>query len=206
MAVTLWDMESQDEANERLELLWNDALLQSDSPVFVGGVKWKSYRIHDLLHDVARSRLIKSPPTGMGLNLLNAHSQLLERYRLKTEKNLWHTLLNDGYIHQHLVWHLQKAGQVEQIHQLLREEPQIGGNGWYEARERLGQTAGYLTDITCAWELAEANWTEPTLPLVIGLQCRYALIIASVNSLAAKIPEDLLIALVKKKCGCRNKD
>lgn len=175
MAVTLWDMESQDEADERLELLWNDALLQSDSPIFVGDVEWKGYKIHDLLHDVARSRLIKSPPTGMGFNLPDAHSQLLERYRLKTEKNLWHTLLNDGYIHQNLVWHLEKAEGVEEIHQLLREEWQTSINGWFEAREKLGQPGGYITDISRAWELAEANWTESILPQVVSLQCRYAL-------------------------------
>ncbi|WP_292776903.1 NB-ARC domain-containing protein [Nostoc sp. NMS9] len=197
MAVTLWDMESQDEADERLELLWNDALLQSDSPIFIGGAEWKGYRLHDLLHDVARSLLIKSPPTGMGLNLLDAHSQLLERYRKKTEKNLWHTLPNDSYIHQNLVWHLEKAGQVEEIHQLLREESQAGNNGWYEVREKLGQTEGYITDISRAWELIEANWTESPLPQVVSLQCRYALITASLNSLAANLPNELLVALVK---------
>ncbi|MEH2212425.1 NB-ARC domain-containing protein, partial [Nostoc sp.] len=197
MAVTLWDMESPDEADERLELLWNDALLQSDSPVFVGGVEWKGYRIHDLLHDVARARLIKSPPTGMGLNLLDAHSQLLERYPGKTQKNLWHTLANDGYIHQNLVWHLEKAQRVEEIHSLLREESQTTSNGWFEAREKLGQAGGYITDISRAWELAEANWNELILPQVVGLQCRYALISASLNSLAANIPVNLLLALVK---------
>ncbi|MDZ8064751.1 MAG: NB-ARC domain-containing protein [Nostoc sp. DedQUE08] len=197
MAVTLWDIESQDEANECLELLWNDALLQSDSPVFVGGVEWKGYKIHDLLHDVARSRLIKSPPTGMGFNLLNAHSQLLERYRLKTEKNLWHILPNDGYIHQNLVWHLEKAERVEEIHSLLREESQTSSNGWFEAREKLGQAEDYITDFFRAWELAEANWTESTLPQVVGLQCRYALITASLNSLAGNLPVKLLVALIK---------
>ncbi|MBE9207566.1 hypothetical protein IQ244_13750 [Nostoc sp. LEGE 06077] len=197
MAVTLWNMESQDEANERLELLWNDALLQSDSPVFVGGVEWKGYRLHDLLHDVARSRLIQSPPTGMGFSLLDAHSQLLERYSKKTQKNLWHTLPNDGYIYQHLVWHLEKAGQIEKIHQLLKEESATGNNGWFEVREKWGQTEGYVTDISRAWELAEGNWNESNLPQVVGLQCRYALMMASVNSLADILPVELLVALVK---------
>ncbi|WP_375472038.1 hypothetical protein [uncultured Nostoc sp.] len=197
MAVTLWDMESQDEADQCLELLWNDALLQSDSPVFVGGVEWKGYRIHDLLHDVAGDQLIKSLPTGMDLNLLDAHSQLLERYRQKTEKNLWYTLPNDGYIHQNLVWHLEKAQRIEEIYQLLREESQTSSNGWFEAREKLGQAGGYITDISRAWELAEANWTESILPQVVGLQCRYALITASLNSLAGNLPAELLVALVK---------
>ncbi|MEH2063525.1 MAG: NB-ARC domain-containing protein, partial [Nostoc sp.] len=201
MAVTLWDMESHDEADKHLELLWNDALLQSDSPISFGGVECKGYRIHDLLHYVARSLLIQPPPTGMGFNLLNAHSQLLERYRLKTEKNLWHTLVNDGYIHQNLVWHLEKAEWVEEIHQLLREESQtlINGNGWFEAREKLGEPGGYITDISHAWELAEANWTESILPQVVSLQCCYALITASLNSLAANVPVNLLLALVKNE-------
>jgi hypothetical protein len=197
MAVTLWDMESQKKADKRLELLWNDALLQSDSPVFIGGVKWKGYRIHDLLHDVARGRLMKSPPTGMGLNLLDAQTQLLERYRRKTQKNFWHTLPNDGYIYQYLVWHLEKAEQIEEIHSLLREESHKASNGWFEAREKLGQAGGYITDISRAWELAEANWNESTLPQVVSLQCRYALISASVTSLAGNLPVELLVALVK---------
>ncbi|MEH1828631.1 MAG: NB-ARC domain-containing protein, partial [Nostoc sp.] len=198
MAVTLWNMESQDEANERLELLWNDALLQPDLPVFVGSVEWKGYRIHDLLHDVARGRLIKSPPMGMGFNLLNAQTQLLERYWGKTQKNFWHTLPNDSYIHQYLVWHLEKAGQIEEIHQLLREESQTGSNGWFEAREKLGQAEGYITDFFRAWKLAEENWTESILPQIAGLQCRYALITASLNSLAGgNLGVKLLVALVK---------
>ncbi|MFN6485299.1 hypothetical protein [Nostoc sp. DedQUE02] len=93
---------------------------------------------------------------------------------------------------------LDKAGQVEKIHQLLREESATGNNGWYEAREKLGQTAGYITDISRAWELTQTNCNELTQPQVVGWQCRYALITASVNSLAANIPGKLLVALVKK--------
>ncbi|WP_062291611.1 NB-ARC domain-containing protein [Nostoc piscinale] len=134
---------------------------------------------------------------GLGLKLADAHAVFLEKYRQKTHNNLWHTLPNDGYIHQHLVWHLEKAAQIEQIHQLLREESATGNNGWYEVREKLGQTGGYITDISRAWELAEANWTEATLPQIVGLQCRYGLITASLNSLAANLPVELLVALVK---------
>ncbi|MBD2206715.1 hypothetical protein H6G33_22055 [Calothrix sp. FACHB-1219] len=199
MAVTLWGMKSQDEANECLELLWNDALLQSDAPVFIGGVEFKGYRLHDLLHDVARSRLTKSPPTGIGIDLIDAHNQLLKRYQEKTENKLWHSLISDGYIHQNLVWHLEKAQQIAEIHALFREESVTGNNGWYEAQEKLGQVGGYIRDISRAWELAEANWNELTLSHVVSLQCRYALIKASLNSLAANLPAKLLLALVKNK-------
>jgi hypothetical protein len=132
---------------------------------------------------------------GLGLNLADVHAAFLKKYRQKTQNGLWHTLLDDGYIHQYLVWHLEKAGQLEEIHQLLREESATGSNGWYEVREQLAQTGGYITDISRAWELAEANRTESTL----SLQCRYALITASMNSLAANLPANLLVALVKNK-------
>ncbi len=81
----------------------------------------------------------------------------------------------------------------------MREESQTGSNGWYEAREKLGQAGSYITDISRAWELAQANWNESTLPQVVSWQCRYALIRASLNSLAANLPAKLLVALVKNK-------
>ncbi|MEH2361189.1 NB-ARC domain-containing protein, partial [Nostoc sp.] len=200
MTATLWDIADERDASDSLKDLQSKALLLPGVPLADGT---RTYRLHDLFHDLARN-LLTAPPQprrgdlpGLGISLVNAHVALLEKYRQKTQKNLWHTLPNDGYIHQYLVWHLDKAEQIEEIHQLLREESQTGSNGWYEAREKLGQTAGYITDISHAWELAEANWNESTLPQVVSWQCRYALITASLNSLAANLPAELLVALVK---------
>ncbi|GAK58799.1 NB-ARC domain protein [Candidatus Vecturithrix granuli] len=106
------------------------------------------------------------------------------------QDGLWHTLSDDGYIHAHLTWHLHKAGQVAQLHALLREETAAGRHGWHQARERLGQTAGFLEDVRLARTIAEQERQ-------IGLQCRYALILASFNSLAKNIPRPLLCALVR---------
>ncbi|MEH2393184.1 MAG: NB-ARC domain-containing protein [Nostoc sp.] len=200
MVATLWDIDDERDASDTLQYLSDKALLLPG--VSVNGTP--SYRLHDLFHDLA-CNLLTAPSTpkrpgdlaGLGFNLADAHAVLLEKYRQKTENNLWHSLPDNGYIHQHLVWHLEKAGQFEKIHQLLREESAIGNNGWSEVQEKLGQTAGYITDISRAWELAEANWNESTLPQVVGLQCRYALITASLNSLAANVSVELLIALVK---------
>ncbi|MBX9255518.1 hypothetical protein H1Q63_16520 [Desmonostoc muscorum CCALA 125] len=198
MAATLWQMDKRDAA-KMLQYLRNKALLLTGVPLADG---MPTYRLHDLFHDLACNLLTASSVpkrpgdlVGLGLNLADVHAALLEKYRQKTQNGLWHTLPNDGYIHQHLVWHLEKAGQLEEIHQLLREESATGSNGWYEVREQLAQTGGYITDISRAWELAEANWTESTL----SLQCRYALITASMNSLAANLPANLLVALVKNK-------
>ncbi|WP_226889779.1 NB-ARC domain-containing protein [Nostoc sp. MG11] len=202
MAVTLWDMDSERDAADELGYLHSKALLLSGVPLVDGTA---TYRLHDLFHDLARN-LLTSPATpkrrgdlpGLGIALALAHATFLEKYRQKTQDGLWHTLPYDGYIHQLLVWHLEKAEKVEEIHSLLKEDSETRGNGWYEACDRLGQTANFVTDVARAWQLAEANWTLTPLPQVIGLQCRYALIIASLNSLAANLPVELLIALVQK--------
>ncbi len=202
MATTLWDMNSEQDAEDELGYLQSKALLISGVPLASGT---PTYRLHDLFHDLARN-LLTAPPNpedegdlpGLGITLPDAHATFLEKYRNLTNKNLWHTLPDDGYIHQHLVWHLEKAEKVEEIHQLLREESETGGNGWYEACASLGQTANFVTDVARAWQLAEDLWTEATLPQIIGLQCRYALIITSLNSLSANVPVELLIASIQK--------
>ncbi|WP_017714973.1 NB-ARC domain-containing protein [Kamptonema formosum] len=202
MAATLWEMDERD-AQDTLRYLRSKALLLPGVPLADGTL---TFRLHDLFHDLARNLLTlpekpkrRGDLPGLGLQLAVANAELLERYRQKRRNSLWHTLPEDGYIHEYLVWHLEKAGQVEEIHRLLREEAESGRNGWYEARERLGQTAGYLGNVTRAWELAEANPTEASLPEVVGSECRCALIAASLNSQAANMPVGLLVALVRKK-------
>ncbi|BAY29448.1 NB-ARC domain-containing protein [Nostoc carneum NIES-2107] len=200
MAATLWDMASEGDALEILEDLHNQALLLPGAALADGT---KTYRLHESFHNLALQKLT-APTTpkhhddlpGLGISLVDAHAALLAKYRQQTHNHLWHTLPDDGYIHQHLAWHLEKAGLLEEIHSLLREESQTGGNGWFEAREKLAQTRGYIADISRAWELVQANWQKST-PQVVGLQCRYALIMASINSLPTNIPAELVVALVK---------
>ena len=201
MAATLWEVKEA-EADGLLEILWSESLLLPGVPVRFDERTLRAYRLHDLLHDLARRLLIApSGPTrpddlpGLGLTLREAHGRLLERYRARTRGGLWHTLLDDGYIHAHLTWHLEKAGAPEGLHGLLREETAEGRNGWYEARERLGQVAGYLADLARAWGSVDQHARDR--PHGIGLQCRYALITTSLNSLAGNIPPALLAALVE---------
>ena len=194
MAATLWKVEEA-EAGGLLEILWSESLL-------LPGRTLRAYRLHDLLHDLARSLLTTpSGPTrpddlpGLGMTMREAHGRLLERYRARTRGGLWHTLPDDGYIHAHLTWHLEQAGAPEGLHGLLREETAEGRNGWYEARERLGQVAGYLLDLARAWGSVDQHARDR--PHGIGLQCRYALITTSLNSQAGNIPTDLLAALME---------
>jgi hypothetical protein len=198
MAATLWEI-NQAEAFEMLELLWNDALLLPSPSIQIGERTWPAYRSHDLLHDMARRLLTTEEPQGLGFTLPEAHARLLERYRTRTRDDLWHTLPDDGYIHAYLTWHMERAEWEAELHVLLREETADGRNGWYEAREHLGQTVDYLTDVERAWRLAEAE----ALPLQGGRRSewgvRYALITASFNSLAKNIPPALSAALVEKR-------
>ena len=203
MASTLWDFEDAAEADGLLEFLWGEALLQAAVAVSVGGKQWRAYRVHDLLHDCAR-RLLEAPQSprrkeelpGLWLTRPEAHRQLLERYRRRTRDGLWHTLAADGYVHGRLGWHLEKAGDSDGLHALLREETAEGRNGWYEANERLGQPSNFADCVAQAWRLADQAFAEGRPAL--GLQCRCALQDASLHSLASNLPPELLEALVRR--------
>jgi transcriptional regulator with XRE-family HTH domain len=197
MAATLWGV-SEAKAVDLLELLWNDSLLLPDSPLCIGKNEWAGYRLHDLLHDVARRLLTTRQPHGLGYTLKGANAAFLERYRMRTEESLWHTLPDDGYIHNHLAWHLEQALLEKEVHGLLQEETCERRSGWYEARERLGQTAGYVADVNRAWRLAENQFGVCDSPMAVGYQIRYALIIASLNSMAGNLPRTLLAALARR--------
>lgn len=86
-------------------------------------------------------------------------------------------------------------------------------NIWYTVKDSVGQGSGYLADVRRAWQLAEnrvlnradielsgisSATREEWLDQCIGLQCRYALILASLNSRADKLWPELLIELIKK--------
>ena len=117
----------------------------------------------------------------------------------------------EDYGLRHLAEHLERAGRVDDLHRLLRLERRGGGveagtaraeNAWYAARERVGQTQGYMNDLARAARLvqvADRPDVKPSqLKTSIGLGIRYALMSASLNSLARNIPPTLIAALVEK--------
>lgn len=191
----LWDVDLI-EAERMLELLWMEALLLARDYCTIRGTDWQAYRIHALLHTFARHILIIAPPYGLGMALPTAHAALLERYRARTEQHLWHTLPDDGYIHAHLRWHMEQAEWHHEIHTLLRETTTTGHHGWFVARERLGQVAGYMTDLQRAWEIADRKLATKSAPEMLRLQYRYLLLTASLNSMAGNILPPLLAELV----------
>jgi hypothetical protein len=197
MAATLWSIPRK-KAGAVLRTFRAKALLLSG----VQGLgQESSYRIHDLMHDLARGLLTGKGETdipGLDLQWLDAHGILLDRYRHQATDNLWHTLHDDGYIYSYLTWHMEKAGRLNELHGLFQEVTMEGRNGWYERCDFLGKNAKFVTDLGRAWKLAEEMYEE-NASQSIGLQLRYALIFSTLNSLASNIPAKLMAAFVKYK-------
>lgn len=209
-ASTVWAVEEKT-ARKWLSRLRRKALLSEFEDVFGGVV----YQIHDTLHDAARNLLCNplSPDKsgklpGLGISFPQAQNILLERYKRKCEPNqecLWAGLPDDGYIHSHLTWHMEKAGQIEEIHKLLNSSTETGKNAWYQIQENLGQLTSYKEDVERAWRLAsqtnkkniKSNKTMNVKDL--SLEAKYSLILSSFCSLFYNIPPRLLAALVKAK-------
>ncbi|WP_250566006.1 AAA-like domain-containing protein, partial [Adonisia turfae] len=200
MAETLWQVTSR-QSRANLRTFKSKALI-------LQGIKQANgqptYRMHDLMHDLA-GRLLTSLPQpiqvgdlpGLGLTKAEAHSELLNRYRAKTKNGQWHTLEDDGYIYAHLTWHMEQAKQPQEIHRLLQVNNDQGRNGWYEACDAIGKPAGFVNDLGRAWQLAiDAYEDNPSAS--VTLVFRYALIRASINSLASNVPAELIGALVEK--------
>ena len=119
MAGTLWGDLSGPLINKKLRALEQQSLI-----LYIGeGVYSDTFRLHKLIHDMARILLFRKDEAidpsdrikSMNLSLKEAHHILLERYRgkLKNKENgeSWYNLPDDGYIHSNLFYHLEQAQQ-----------------------------------------------------------------------------------------------
>jgi hypothetical protein len=189
MAVTLWDL-PQLRAKRLLIEFWRRSLL---TRVEENGLGEMRYRVHDLMHDTARG-LIEQGTLGEGIqNLSSAHGQLLERYR---SRGSWYRLVNDGYIYRHLTWHLVQAEWESELHELLAMSDELGRNAWFEACDRIGEPGIFVQDVKRGWEVAEQLY-ERDGERAIVLQCRYALVTGTLNSLVEQLPSELIAAFVR---------
>ncbi len=201
VASVLWNLSSNVQVKQRLSLLRHRSFLTDgvttleDEP---------TYRIHDLMHDMARSLIEEGKLNSLGSRDKNcsclslAHQQFLERYREKTEEKSWYNLPNDGYIHRQLTWHLEQAGWIDEIHTLLGSSDRLGHNAWFETCDRLGQPAIFVEDVARAWAIAEQQYEQDKTRSIV-LQYRYALITATLNSLLENLPIDMIKEFVKGK-------
>ena len=197
MAMVLWDVADW-EAEENLLALYESSLLSRGADTLDGV---RTYRVHDLLHTLAKN-VIEQPRSivgndnlvGLGLSFADAQAQFLERYRGRSNDRSWYELPNDGYIHRHLTWHLEMAGQLDEIHELMASgEDQ---NDWFEACDKIGEPAVFVQNVTRGWELAEKLHKKDRGQAIV-LQCRYALIMGTVHSLFQQMPVELFEAALK---------
>lgn len=98
----------------------------------------------------------------------------------------------------HLLAHLEHAGLIRDLHTVLSLDTPQRRNAWYEAKARIGDEDGYLDDVNRAWRLVNTEDLAENLANGLGLQCRYALITASLRSRATKISVPLIIMLVQR--------
>ena len=193
MAEVLWDLKPL-QAKKVLIMLRNRSFLTDGVATIAEDL---TYRVHDLMHDMARSLIeegILSSEPVVPLEL--AHRQFLERYRERASNHRWDGLPNDGYIHRHLTWHLEQANWGDELHALMSMSDTKGRNAWFEACDRLGQPAIFVDDVARGWKIAERGYEGDRVG-AIDLQCRYALITATLNSLVENLPIGMMAKFVK---------
>ena len=209
VASVLWNLPPLQTKRGLIDLRWRSFL--TDGVATSEGER--TYRVHDLMHDMARS-LIEEGTLDLPIqhrsteaherlkskiqNLPLAHQQFLERYRERATDQCWNSLPNDGYIHRHLTWHMQQADWVDELHALMIMSDEQGRNAWFEACDRIGQPAIFVEDVVRGWKVAEQMYEQDHTGSIV-LQCRYALITATLNSLVGNIPSELMAAAVL--CG-----
>ncbi|MEM9770352.1 MAG: NB-ARC domain-containing protein, partial [Cyanobacteria bacterium P01_D01_bin.73] len=204
MARVLWEVSPVEARRQLLDFL-RRGLMLSGPKVSVAGRSIPTFRQHDLLHDLATD-LLAAPVDplgdgdslpGLGLSVEIAHGSLLDRYL--PASGCWADLTDDGYIHGRLTWHMERAGRVREIHQLIRQAREDGRNGWYEACEELGQLTIFVEDVARAWRLAEETYgIIPREPEGWEWQMWCAFVTVSLNSLVGNVPAALIAALVEK--------
>ncbi len=190
IAEVLWDVRSIQAKKGLIDLRSRSFL--TDGVQTVEGVA--VYRVHDLMHDTARG-LIEKGELGIE-NWEMAHGAFLERYRGRSGDGSWYGLPNDGYIHRHLTWHLEMAGRFDAVHELMASgEDQ---NDWFEACDKIGQPGIFVEDVRRGWRLAEELYDRDRGRAIV-LQCRYALITGTLNSLVGNLTADLIVVAVETK-------
>lgn len=167
---------------------------------------WR-FRIHDLYVDILRVKAVDLP---------SLHAALLDRYRKciagTTDQSahnqrryhaqpMWHSIPDDGYIHEHMVWHMQMAGRNRDIHELLAEENLNGQSGWYDVCTRRARTVKYFMDVSTAQAIAQSDVINAArvTPYAVSRVVFYGLIKATFVSLASNLPGEFLAELVRHR-------
>ena len=163
------------QAMKLLSELEQRALLRTE-----GRAPDRTVRIHDL-----QLAYLRQPPA----DLESLNRDVLAAYADACDGD-WSQGPADGYFHNNLVHHLLASDRRDDVHRLLGQEHE-GRNAWHQAKSDLGLVDRWFDDI----DAASALLTEqeiPQRPRRIGLQVRYTLMKASVQSQASTMPSTLL--------------
>jgi hypothetical protein len=146
-------------------------------------------RIHDLLRDLIRAELKDGR--------VAAHQAILGSYRASYHVKGWHTVADDGYLYDHLAYHLHAAGALDELKGLFINQ------NWLDVRvpQRDYTYDGYLEDLSLAWECVETETRKQIEanqePTGFAECLRYALIRTSINSTAENYVPELVARAVE---------
>ena len=116
------------------------------------------------------------------------------------QSGTYHT--DAGYGLRHLGAHLLAGGKAKTLCRLLALEDR-GRNLWFTAQEKENQTTIFLEDVRRLWAWARAEndcaTSQGKGAPYLGVEIRCALIEASLHSLAANVPPQLLALLVQHR-------
>jgi hypothetical protein len=144
--------------------------------------------LHDLLRDFIRAEL--------GDEYISAHHALLNVYRKAQKGAGWHTALDDGYLYDHLAYHLDAVGDSDGLTALFADQH------WMNVRvPQRGYTYdGYIEDLMLAWRSADAQARrniEVGTDTGIAECFRIVLIRTSINALAGNYAPELVARAVE---------
>ena len=144
------------------------------------------------LHDLMIDFLLLTTDNHAALN-----KKLLASYRKLSDPD-WPNGPIDGYFHHNLTIHLLKDNQVDEVHRLFSIETKDGLNAWYASNEATDNIAGYLDDLDRITHNAKAELKDqPSIARYLKWQVHYGLIKASLRSLAATLPREICVALLR---------
>lgn len=182
MAANIWGLGHQNDAEYLLSALADEALLQR-----VGDY----YTAHSHMHRMGLQLLRLPTPEGLGLQLQDEHAVVVRRYQRLIPEGRWDRLPDDGYIHSRLIWHMEHAGEIQSLFNLLTLQDEKGHNAWFRCRNDLGQIAGYVEDLRTAQRLARTHFEHS-----ISQQLIWTLCLSSIQSSTRNYTPELVFALV----------
>lgn len=192
--------EDEDIAWEGVERLWGglggldaqataDLLHDLKAQALLELTSTHTIRLHDLLRALIKKEL--------GDRWFALHQTLIGLYRARGTETGWHTVPDDGYLYDHLAYHLSALGDARALKELFASQH------WLQARfpQSFYTYIGYLEDLSYAWKSAIAETKQQieldVEPTAFPECVRYLLIRTSINDIVNDYPAELAVRAVE---------